>query len=68
MADEDGGTCRVCVFCAPINQVFGECRRHAPRPTERMSSEDRASSLRARWLIVETDDWCGEFRDKEGAA
>ena len=48
--------CENCRFCRPNKVKTLMCRRYAPGATE--------SDLR---LVVEPDDWCGEWQWKEKA-
>lgn len=50
--------CGTCKFSRPgledgDNPDQYECRRHAPRPSDR--------SGRAKWPTVDVKDWCGEW-------
>ncbi len=45
--------CRRCKFHNAKTGEYGDCRRHAPKPTSVPNWE---------WPLVAADDWCGEFR------
>lgn len=49
-------TCEECLFWHPTGKGFGDCRRHAPRPSP---GEDDAGFY---WVNPKTDAdyWCGE--------
>jgi hypothetical protein len=52
--------CGDCEFFARFDDEAGECRRRAPSPT--VYQQDSF----ARWPFVNTDDWCGDFKEKQG--
>jgi len=41
---------------------MGLCRRHAPRPGTRLTSDTEAGA--SPWPQVASDDWCGEWEPK----
>lgn len=45
--------------CVPLNQRFGECRRHPPKNVG--TPLHRKDQTRAMFPVVREDDWCGEF-------
>ena len=45
--------CKHAMFVS-YGDSMGECRRHAPRPTE--------SGGEAFWPFVHAGDWCGEWK------
>jgi hypothetical protein len=50
--------CRLCEFCHRCRQGDFWCRRLAPRV--------RNFPTLGEWPEVRADDWCGEFKRKEG--
>ena len=69
----DHGSCSDCFFYEPLGSgglverkvPTGRCRRHAPSPTF-VSGVHTVRRDPDHWPIVRPDDWCGEFRPKQG--
>lgn len=56
--------CRGCVHAADSTGSVGgiECRRNAPQP----SGSATPAYTRPYWPIVNGDDWCGEWKSRQG--
>ncbi|MGB7406828.1 MAG: hypothetical protein WA906_14165 [Pacificimonas sp.] len=48
-----------CSNCQFFNSSETECRRYAPQPA--------ADDKKAHWPTVSASDWCGEFKEADGA-
>jgi len=50
--------CGECIFYQQIDDVAGECRRHAPIP--------RTEKNDVYWpTVIADEDWCGEAEERE---
>jgi hypothetical protein len=61
-------TCENCRFFAPSTSGTGDCRRHAPAPSNvriRRMDED-CPRFESWWPVMNEDDWCGEFQPIDG--
>jgi hypothetical protein len=54
---------RKCENCSAFESVKGECRKYAPRPSEKLGFHD--SEWRIIWPSVRADDWCDDFTAKK---
>ena len=69
----DHGSCSDCYFYEPFTSQgiigqknpSGKCRRHAPVPTYASGTRTVRRDPDS-WPVVAPDDWCGEFRPKDG--
>jgi sulfatase maturation enzyme AslB (radical SAM superfamily) len=53
---------RCCVDCEAYDDIWGQCRFHAPRPSiQKSDAAVRDSGMRVVWSHVDEDDWCFEF-------
>jgi len=64
---KDDQTCLGCRFFVrsgePVHSELGYCQRYAPRPKLHRSGW---ADLTAVWPLVDRDDSCGEWEEKEG--
>jgi len=55
--------CGTCKFWDETNESLGSCRRHAPRPAVKETTESR-TGCSAAWPRTKGRDWCGEWSVK----
>lgn len=68
-------TCEACGFCHRDSEGDYMCRRYAPKPILTTDDEEvpliaHAStylSSTSAWPYVQSDDWCGEWHEREGS-
>lgn len=63
--------CETCRYARPLsgnNDGWVECHRYAPRPTHKPPEDDdgTAATVFAYWPELAPDDFCGEWRGKDG--
>lgn len=57
---EKCGNCRY--FDRTLGEVFGECRRYAPKLSAKNGEEQQPSAL-AIWPEVKEFNWCGDYEN-----